>query len=36
MMNQFVVIGDRLCLVNPDPGKRWDYIWGFYIPLKRI
>lgn len=34
MMKQFVVIGDRLCMVNPDPDRRWDYIWGFYVILK--
>ena len=36
MMNQFIVVGNRLCVVNPDPERHWDYIWGFYLPIKEL
>jgi hypothetical protein len=36
MMYQFKVVGNRLCVVNPDPERNWDYIWGFYRIVKEM
>jgi hypothetical protein len=36
MMLQFKVIGCRLCVVDPNPDRQWDYFWGFYRVVEEL